>query len=54
MSAKDDQTDYAGRMVTLPVDGFVTPAQRHAGQDQSLMEARGKVYETAAAANPSR
>lgn len=34
--------------------GFVTPAQRHAGQDQSLLEARVKVYEAAVADNPSR
>ena len=33
---------------------FVTPAQRHAGLDQSLLDERVKVYEAAAAANPLR
>lgn len=33
---------------------FVTPAQRHAGQDQSLLHRRKAVYEAAKACNPQR
>ncbi len=34
--------------------GFVTPAQRHAGLDQALLDARTEVYEKARQANPQR
>ena len=33
---------------------FVTPAQRHAGQDVTLLQQRTKVYEAAKAKNPER
>ena len=34
--------------------GFVTPAQRNAGLDHALLQARTKVYERARQANPQR
>ena len=34
--------------------GFVTPAQRHAGLDRALLEARSLVYERARQENPQR
>ncbi len=34
--------------------GFVTPDQRHAGMDQTLLSARAQVYEKARQANPLR
>jgi transposase InsO family protein len=34
--------------------GFVTPNQRHAGQDRDLLAGRAAVYETARQANPQR
>jgi transposase InsO family protein len=34
--------------------GFVTPAQKHAGQDIKLMENRRAIYEAAKQKNPSR
>lgn len=34
--------------------GFVTPSQRHRGEDLELLEARKKVYEQAKMKNPSR
>lgn len=34
--------------------GFVTPSQRHAGQDKALLQDRAKVYELARQANPLR
>ena len=34
--------------------GFVTPAQRHAGLDRALLEARALVYERARQENPQR
>lgn len=33
---------------------FVTPHERHAGQDSALLSKRAQVYETAKAANPQR
>ena len=33
---------------------FVTPAQRHAGQDVTLLQQRTEVYEAAKAKNPER
>src|SRR5690606_23701323 len=33
---------------------FVTPQQRHQGQDKALLKARATVYETAKAARPER
>lgn len=32
--------------------GFVTPSQRHAGQDRALLESRAALYEMAQQANP--
>lgn len=34
--------------------GFVTPSQRHAGQDKAMLQERVKVYELARQANPLR
>ena len=34
--------------------GFVTPSQRHAGQDRALLKERASVYESARQANPLR
>ena len=34
--------------------GFVTPSQRHAGDDQALLEQRRQVYDMARSANPNR
>jgi putative transposase len=34
--------------------GFVTPSQRHSGQDRTLLEDRATVYEQARQANPLR
>ena len=34
--------------------GFVTPSQRHAGQDMALLESRAALYEMARQANPQR
>ena len=34
--------------------GFVTPNQRHAGQDKALLKERSVVYEFARQANPLR
>ena len=33
---------------------FVTPAQRHSGEDKAVLERRGAAYEAAKAANPAR
>ena len=34
--------------------GFVTPHERHSGQDSALLSKRADVYEAAKAANPQR
>ena len=34
--------------------GFVTPSQRHAGQDMALLESRAALYEMARQVNPQR
>ena len=34
--------------------GYVTPAQRHAGEDHGVLEARHELYTRARAANPRR
>ena len=34
--------------------GFVTPAQRHAGEDRAMLHARTQVYELARQENPAR
>ncbi|MGJ3744704.1 hypothetical protein B7R70_21950, partial [Yersinia pseudotuberculosis] len=34
--------------------GYVTPLQRHTGEDKALLAQRYKVYQAARAANPTR
>ena len=46
--------DRCGSFLTASYAGYVTPAQRHAGDDQNILAARHLLYTQARELNPAR
>ena len=54
LSLEDDGISATNKRTVLSGIKFVTPAQRHIGQDQDILKNRKSVYEAAKLARPDR